>query len=105
MEVLALPPLVINKLVCVETSHLPDGAAPGYLCDRASRLYGDRSAAAAAAAGSRPAPSLRHGSSFADTPTAASAWPDPSRDPRPCTAAAAWRHVKSARQTLKTPTQ
>lgn len=90
----------------METSHLPDGAAPGYLRDRASRLYGDRSAAAAAAGGSRPAPSLRHGSSFADTPTAASAWPDPSRDPRPCTAAAAaWRHIKSARQTLKTPTQ
>lgn len=89
----------------MKTSHLPDGAAPGCLCDRASRLYGDRSAAAAAA-GRRPAPSLRHGSSFADTPTAASAWPDPSHEPRPCTAAAAaWRHVKSARQTFKAPTQ
>ncbi len=77
-----------------EVKYLPDAAVPGCLCDRASRLCGDRSAAA----GTRLARLLPvHDSCSAGTPTAATAWPDPSRDPRLRTAAAAaaaaaWRH-------------
>lgn len=75
---------------------LPDAAAPSCPydrpCDRASRLCADRSAA-----GSRRGPRLpARGSCSAGTLTAATAWPDPNRDPRlRSAAAAAWRHEQT----------
>lgn len=68
-------------------AYLPDAAVPDCPCDRASCLSADRSAA-----GSRPArPLPDHGSRSAGTPTAATAWPGPTRDPHLRTAAA-WRY-------------
>ena len=67
---------------------LPGVVVPGRPCARASRLYAGRSAA-----GSCLAPPLPvRGSCCADTTTAATAWPDPSRDPRLCCTVAAWTH-------------